>query len=82
MDVADPPCDFDAFIAESRGISTHEARELIASWVATYVPRTKVPSNGASESLVRATQGALPSIARTRCHNASSLAVMTEGEHR
>lgn len=82
MDVTDPPCVFDAFIAEGRGISKHEARELIASWVASYVPRTRVPSYGPSESFVRATQEVSFPIARAACHNASSFAVMTEGDQR
>jgi len=33
-----PPCDFDAFVAERRGIGRRQAQELIASWIACYEP--------------------------------------------
>ena len=37
-DVDLPPCDFDAFVAERRGIGRRQAQELIASWIACYEP--------------------------------------------
>jgi hypothetical protein len=41
MATTDPACDFAAFIAQRRGISEEEARELIRGWVAGFVPRAK-----------------------------------------
>ena len=37
-DVDLPPCDFDAFVAERRGIGRRQAQELIASWISRYEP--------------------------------------------
>ena len=39
MNTADPPCDFDAFVAQRRGISYEEAEQLVQSWLAQYSPR-------------------------------------------
>ena len=41
MDTADPPCDFDAFVAERRGVSRDEARRLVQSWLTDYRPPSK-----------------------------------------
>ena len=42
-----PPCDFDAFVAQRRDISEDEARTLIRSWLASYVPRPRLSRCGA-----------------------------------
>jgi hypothetical protein len=39
MDTLDPPCDFDVFVAQSRGISREQAQRLIQSWLTHYCPR-------------------------------------------
>ena len=39
MESNEPPCDFDAFVAERYGIREEQARELIRYWLRTYVPR-------------------------------------------
>jgi len=50
MENSDPPSDFDSFLAERRGISRAEARELLEQWLTTYTPliqrRIEVVSNG------------------------------------
>jgi hypothetical protein len=48
METSDPPCDFDAFVAQRRAIGDDEARELIRSWLESYVPGAKLASRASS----------------------------------
>ncbi len=41
MEPSDPPCDFDAFVAQRYEISQERARVLIRYWLANYVPRQR-----------------------------------------
>jgi hypothetical protein len=36
-----PPCDFDAFVAQRRGISCEQAERLVQSWLKQYCPERK-----------------------------------------
>jgi hypothetical protein len=40
----DPPCDFDAFVAQDRDISVEDARKLIRNWLASSIARAKLLS--------------------------------------
>ena len=37
-DPAEPPCDFDVFVAQRRGINREQAQRLIQSWLTHYRP--------------------------------------------
>jgi hypothetical protein len=39
MNMHDPTCDFDAFVAQRRGISSEQAQQLIQSWLLHSCPR-------------------------------------------
>jgi hypothetical protein len=53
---AEPPCDFDAFVAQRRGIGREQAELLIQSWLVHYCPGRKpaiqlgAESNGQEEA--------------------------------
>jgi len=38
MDMPDLPCDFTEFLARRRALSSREAEELLAAWLASYQP--------------------------------------------
>jgi hypothetical protein len=56
MDTPEPPCDFDAFVAQRRGIGREQAEQLVQSWLVHYCPRRKpaihigAESNGEEEA--------------------------------
>lgn len=56
MAASDPPCDFDAFVAERYGIDDERARALIRYWLANYVPRQ---SSTAEPAELRVNDGSL-----------------------
>jgi hypothetical protein len=41
MDTTDPPCNFDAFVAQRRGISCEQAERLVQCWLEHYRPHIK-----------------------------------------
>lgn len=41
MDTTDPPCSFDVFVAQRRGISYEQAERLVQYWLEHYRPRAK-----------------------------------------
>jgi hypothetical protein len=48
-DETDAPCDFDAFVAQRRGIGYEQAERLIQSWVTEYCPRSRPAINSSAE---------------------------------
>jgi hypothetical protein len=44
----DVPCDFDAFVAERRGLTSESASALIATWLADYEPLERLASGARS----------------------------------
>jgi hypothetical protein len=47
---AEPPCDFDTFVAQRRGIGREQAEQLVQSWLVHYCPRHKPAINIGAES--------------------------------
>jgi len=46
MTTNDPPCDFDAFVAQARDISVEDARKLIRNWIKSSIQRARLLSGG------------------------------------
>ncbi len=41
VDTSDPPCNFDVFVAQRRGITYEQAERLVQCWLKQYRPRTE-----------------------------------------
>jgi hypothetical protein len=54
LDTTEPPCDFDAFVAQRRGISYQRAERLVRCWLKHYRPRIDAQPGGATLDIAHA----------------------------